>query len=152
MSTDILTGLPNRFSYEQKCKDINSKRPIALIVAYIDVDGLHALNDERGHMAGDLMLKYFAEKLGQAFGELNVYRIGGDEFVGFIPSTDEQGALAALSAINEETIEDGYHLSFGVAVYKEFKLIESVIREAEGKMYTAKSEYYASSGKDRRKQ
>ncbi len=73
--TDQLTGLPNR----RALMDDLSKQSEAL-VAIVNIDDFTEINDLYGHRAGDIILKNFADTLG----ELDVdsaYRISGDEFV-----------------------------------------------------------------------
>ena len=53
------------------------------ICVYIDANGLHELNNERGHEAGDLMLRFVADSLMEQFPKGSLYRVGGDEFVVF---------------------------------------------------------------------
>ena len=53
------------------------------ICVYIDANGLHELNNERGHEAGDLMLRFVAESLMEQFPKGSLCRVGGDEFVVF---------------------------------------------------------------------
>ena len=48
---------------------------------YVDVNGLHELNNTQGHAAGDKMLQTVASLMRTQFGDRHVYRIGGDEFV-----------------------------------------------------------------------
>jgi diguanylate cyclase (GGDEF)-like protein len=57
-----------------------------LIAAYVDVDGLKATNDSKGHHAGDLMLKHIVSVI-QAHLRSNgqVIRLSGDEFICTIP-------------------------------------------------------------------
>ena len=47
------------------------------ICVYIDANGLHELNNERGHEAGDLMLRFVAESLMEQFPKGSLYRVGG---------------------------------------------------------------------------
>ncbi|WP_457594828.1 EAL domain-containing protein [Hydrogenimonas sp.] len=73
--TDQLTGLPNR----RALMDDLSKQSEALL-AIVNIDDFTEINDLYGHRAGDIILKNFADTLG----ELDVdraYRISGDEFV-----------------------------------------------------------------------
>ena len=44
------------------------------ICVYIDANGLHELNNERGHEAGDLMLRFVAESLMEQFPKGSLYR------------------------------------------------------------------------------
>lgn len=82
---DALTGLRNRRHLE---RDLAGPVTAALqagrtvTVAYIDVDGLKAINDRFGHEAGDRILRRAARTLSSASrGDDHVYRVGGDEFV-----------------------------------------------------------------------
>lgn len=83
---DMLTELPNRFSFELKINDLinNSKKydlnkKFALI--YMDVDDFKHINDTLGHISGDLLLKYVADILKDKIKAPDfVARLGGDEF------------------------------------------------------------------------
>lgn len=83
-STDPLTGLLNRRGWEAHLEDSASRATTygdlgAIVV--IDLDGLKQVNDERGHAAGDALLRRAADALsGCRLGRDQVARIGGDEF------------------------------------------------------------------------
>src|SRR5918911_5607641 len=61
--TDSLTGLLNRTAFEQLL-DLELERSArtgrTLAIVFGDIDGLAALNAERGHHAGDLVLQTMA--------------------------------------------------------------------------------------------
>ncbi len=73
--TDQLTGLPNR----RALMDDLSKQNEALL-AIVNIDDFTEINDLYGHRAGDIILKNFADTLGE-LGADRAYRISGDEFV-----------------------------------------------------------------------
>ncbi len=50
---DVLTGLRNRNSYEKRLKELPEKIQTGLAVVYADANGLHELNNDHGHDAGD---------------------------------------------------------------------------------------------------
>lgn len=80
-STDPLTGLPNR-RHLDRIKPKPSTNGTAGWIAYIDVDGFKAVNDELGHAAGDRVLVGVAVALTGAVRSGDVVcRVGGDEFV-----------------------------------------------------------------------
>ena len=81
---DELTGLHNRRAFmtlgEHQLK-IARRQDCNVTLAFADLDGLKAINDQHGHMWGDFALKDIAGILKNAFRESDVIaRIGGDEF------------------------------------------------------------------------
>ena len=147
---DVLTGLYNRFSFTEKTEAYEENRPEHLICIYSDADGLHALNDEKGHFVGDAFLKLCGKALKDGFGE-NCYRIGGDEFVTFTESMDEAGVRAALDEIARQLDAEHYHMSFGFCSLQDGMGISDMIRNAEQEMYRNKNDYYLSTNKERRR-
>lgn len=116
-----------------------------LICVYGDVNGLHETNNEKGHQAGDKMLKAVAAALRQSFGPEHTYRIGGDEFVAFRTDGEPVLTLSEVHRIARELEGQGYHVSFGMAA--QFKAegelnMRELIREAENNMFLAKQEFY----------
>ncbi len=95
---DELTQLQNRrFYYERLSAELeraeSQKRPLSLLM--IDVDDLKAINDEFGHLVGDLVLRSFARTLNQASDARYVTaRLGGDEFAVIMPGADQREAEA----------------------------------------------------------
>jgi diguanylate cyclase (GGDEF)-like protein len=89
-TSDYLTGLPNAralsLHLEQelaRCQREHST--VAVIVC--DLDGFKKVNDEFGHMAGDKVLKLFADSMREACREYDyTARMGGDEFVIVAPN------------------------------------------------------------------
>ena len=66
-STDSLSGLPNRASFEQRFAETlaaskSQREPVALLL--MDLDGFKAVNDSFGHAAGDEILKAIAQQRG----------------------------------------------------------------------------------------
>jgi len=138
---DALTGLLNRNSYEEYCSQYSSGK---IHCIYIDVNGLHEINNEKGHMAGDMMLKFIADVLKESFKNEKIFRIGGDEFLIF--SQDEISILSnIMQTIDSEISSCNYHISYGLAEGADLK---NVIKEAEVLMYTMKKEYYEKLGKE----
>jgi diguanylate cyclase (GGDEF)-like protein/PAS domain S-box-containing protein len=107
---DGLTGLPNRAYAEQRAQDVLSQdrdaAAAALAVAgppmpgviVVDVDGFTAVNDSRGHGAGDLLLAQVAPRLRLAVSpEDTVARWGGDEFAVIAEATVSAAELADIA-------------------------------------------------------
>lgn len=87
-STDWLTGLPNRRSFDQDAQRLwQDTRVPSLGLALIDVDCFKAFNDAAGHEAGDACLRGVAELIAGALrGEERAARYGGEEFAVLLPS------------------------------------------------------------------
>ncbi len=98
---DPLTGLLNRRGMERRidlglCDRRGVELPLAVV--YADLDGFKAINDEHGHAEGDRMLIAIAKELNQVLRTNDTLaRIGGDEFVVLMPSTDAQAAEHAIA-------------------------------------------------------
>ena len=149
--TDILTGVKNRNCYEDNLKQYPGMIRQTITCVYGDVNGLHELNNSKGHEAGDIMLQTVAHALRDCFGRENTYRIGGDEFVAFRLEDTLGRTERDLTAMEEYFGTLGYHVSFGTATHGSADLsMEALIKEAEAKMYQAKRAYYSQAGKDRR--
>ena len=96
---DPLTGLLNRRRFERDLEWWGRNRPETLTCVYIDVVGLHEINNHLGHKAGDGMLCAVAGAMQRMFPLADTYRIGGDEFVVlWADHTGEQGADQGAAA------------------------------------------------------
>ena len=82
--SDVLTGLKNRYGFEedsQKMYELVKDGAHTLAIISIDMDDLKGINDTYGHAQGDLALKAIANSIRAAcFAEEECYRVGGDEF------------------------------------------------------------------------
>lgn len=148
--TDVLTGLNNRNFYERSLSGYPARCKESLSCVFVDVDGLHELNNTRGHEAGDKMLRFVAERMREHFGMEHTYRIGGDEFVSFVPDCPEQDLAGRLRALQQAVEGEGYHISVGCITAQRHKMdMTDMIRDAETHMYQAKKQYYAEKGNAR---
>ena len=148
--TDVLTGLLNRNCFEKRMKAVPAECKENITCIYADANGLHELNNTKGHEAGDNMLKEVASSIQKQFGK-NTYRIGGDEFVAFV--TDEMPEVIQKKAdeINMYLSGQGYHVSIGISREDVPVEMDRLIKQAETQMYEVKKCYYEQTGKDRRK-
>ena len=83
-STDPLTQLLNRRALQEalaRLLDLGARRNVAVLVAFVDLDGFKAINDTHGHEVGDQFLVTLAGRLrGLLRSEDIAARLGGDEF------------------------------------------------------------------------
>lgn len=149
---DQLTGLHNRNFYEKALQNISVLQSSNIYCVYVDANGLHELNNSKGHEAGDRMLQYIGSVLQNLFGEEVTYRIGGDEFVALGMDRDMETVQKLVTAMKQAVEAAGYHVAVGIG-FREKKGIEidDLIKGAEKEMYQDKAEYYQKSGNDRRK-
>lgn len=63
---DQTTGLRNRNAYEREQNDIPGRCRRTLSCVYMDINGLHELNNAMGHQAGDIMLREVAGRAEKA--------------------------------------------------------------------------------------
>ncbi|MFM2484580.1 GGDEF domain-containing protein [Celerinatantimonas yamalensis] len=149
---DPLTGLPNRAALKE---DFDQHRPdehqsVSMAIFYLDLDGFKEVNDKINHRAGDVLLCDLANQL-NCFTRLHekVYRIGGDEFVLFVPRFSNIQEITHLAerithtfANNKLTIS-GYSIqvgiSIGIATYRTSDTLDSILERADARMYEVKN-------------
>ncbi|HSE39245.1 MAG TPA: GGDEF domain-containing protein [Acidobacteriota bacterium] len=147
--TDFLTGLPNRRTFiERISAEIERAKRYnrSITIAYIDLDNFKTLNDRYGHAEGDKALQKIASTL-----RLNIRtsdfaaRMGGDEFIVFLPETNDTQAVSSLmhlhSSLNQVTQSQQLQITFtiGAVTYdKPTCSPEEMIKAADRIMYSAK--------------
>lgn len=145
--TDLNTQIPNRNAYENHMQDYPLRCANTLSCVYVDVNGLHELNNTKGHDAGDVMLKTVAQEMVKTFGIKDSYRIGGDEFVAFVVDEDPRMVRERMRALEANIEADGYSVAVGCATCSAGGIqMEALIKQAETRMYDAKNEYYRKRG------
>ena len=135
---DLLTGLKNRNSFEEDTAHFAKEGRNAVLI-YADGDGLHELNQTKGHIAGDVMLKTIAEIIRKTFGAEYSYRIGGDEFFVIYPDRNMQQADAMVAAAKRNIEGCGYSISFGCAdFHSDEGDIHAALARAENAMFASR--------------
>lgn len=151
--TDLLTDLMNRNMYEVRMPEYINDCKNTVTCMFADVNGLHDVNNEQGHEAGDTMLKYIANAVKAQFDKEDVYRIGGDEFVAFAMDLPLDELKKRVEVITTDVEKEGYFVSIGIAEINKIENMKKLITDAEHSMYLEKKRYYESIGKIiRRKQ
>ena len=141
-SRDALTGL-------RTVEDLlEHGRPFA--VAYLDMNGLKAVNDTFGHEAGDACLVRLADALRSSFpGRAALCRMSGDEFLVVLPEGDEREvgrhAGEALEVLAAQPVEGvgAVSFSFGTAASGcEGESAAALVARADRAMYQSKRAYH----------
>ena len=94
---DFLTGLPSRNKGEQAIAQLMKHHSGCLV--FMDMDNLKTINDIYGHKAGDRVLKLLGNLLLEYSSECLVCRLGGDEFLLFMPDADQNSITEVITAI-----------------------------------------------------
>ena len=145
--TDLNTQIPNRNAYENHMHEYPLRCANNLSCIYVDVNGLHELNNTKGHDAGDVMLKTVAQEMVKTFGRKDSYRIGGDEFVAFVVDHDPRQVREMMRELESNIEKDGYSVAVGCATCSAGGIqLAALIKQAETRMYDAKEEHYRRRG------
>uniref|UniRef100_B8HMA6 Diguanylate cyclase n=1 Tax=Cyanothece sp. (strain PCC 7425 / ATCC 29141) TaxID=395961 RepID=B8HMA6_CYAP4 len=122
--TDYLTGAANsRFFYENLQIEIDrlKRYKISFTIVYVDLDDFKKLNDESGHIIGDMALSTVATYAKRHLRKTDlVARLGGDEFVFLLPGTSQKDAHIVLSKLQygllEEMQKNSWPITFSIGV------------------------------------
>jgi diguanylate cyclase (GGDEF)-like protein len=105
--TDSLTGLPNRVGLE-RALDGAPAGPCAILC--LDVDHFKLINDGFGRPAGDAALKHLARIFRAAIRDVDLAaRVGGEEFVVWLPETDRDAAMHVAERIRQTVADSEWH-------------------------------------------
>ena len=140
--TDQVTGLFNRSAFEKYLNESELHTFSHTVCVYIDVNGLHELNNKHGHEAGDKLLQSVAECLRAQFPDDGLCRIGGDEFVVF-SKADAAVCEARMQAVSSALAAQDYSISYGIAAQETTEGLRDLVREADENMLKNKRRYYA---------
>ncbi|HEY2043219.1 MAG TPA: GGDEF domain-containing protein [Jatrophihabitans sp.] len=154
-TTDAKTGLLNSVAWQQQAEKmferiVRTGGTAAVLI--LDLDHFKSVNDEHGHLAGDVALRAVAQTLKQ---ELRGYdllsRYGGEEFVAFLDQVDAIEAMTIAERIrirvSELRILDGLSVtgSVGIAIAPlDGTDVSTLLAGADAALYRAKA-----AGRDR---
>ena len=117
---DLLTGLLNHKTAKRKIKDILTQdEELKYILILLDLDSFKQANDQYGHLFGDEVLKYVADTLSKSVRGMDlVARMGGDEFLLFMPYKDETQLPVDRIFRTLDSDFKGFHVSVSMGVAK----------------------------------
>jgi diguanylate cyclase (GGDEF)-like protein/PAS domain S-box-containing protein len=150
---DPLTGLPNRVLFTNRLRQamaqvLRNKQMLA--VAYFDLDGFKAINDQHGHPIGDALLTAIAFRMRRMMREGETLgRLGGDEFAAvLLDVADTQSVTPALKRMLTAAAEEvqigetklRVSACCGVTYYPQTEEVDAdvLLRQAGQAMYQAK--------------
>ncbi|MEY2460010.1 MAG: hypothetical protein QOG30_1840 [Acidimicrobiaceae bacterium] len=140
-ATDALTGLANQRAWWDRIAEEDARIERSKgsdVIAIVDLDGLKTVNDERGHLHGDLLLRLTAQTLRTAVRAADVIaRVGGDEFA--VLAVDFEGDSSVLKGrISSALAAAGIPASVGVASPSSGISLVDAYDRADRSMYAQK--------------
>ncbi|RKM59256.1 diguanylate cyclase [Butyrivibrio sp. CB08] len=138
---DALTGLGNRYSLSQEL-GLLREMSVSVGVCYTDINGLKAINDEKGHEAGDKLITDTAALFGAIFKKKFCYRFGGDEFIAVVPEIDREKFSELVEKFR--TKAKGVAIAVGWEWSDNSSDVNKLIKKADDEMYKDKARYYKS--------
>lgn len=146
---DALTGLCNRRYFDEELATQSLSPNLCLML--VDLDHFKKINDNYGHVMGDLVLKATAKKLqGTCRDGAQAFRFGGEEFAIIVPNTSfakargmAESMRKAIEKIGVKDKRTGEILgdiaaSIGIAELKEGMNPLALIEAADKQLYEAK--------------
>jgi diguanylate cyclase (GGDEF)-like protein len=148
---DPLTKLYNREhaigQLQELVDKFDSANPIVVIMA--DIDHFKQINDNHGHLVGDIVLKDIAFRIRGAMRSFDfVGRYGGEEFIIVLQNTDSDEGYEVAERIRQRIYElpvqhDGQRhlitISMGLSQVQNGDTVSDVIQRADEALYTAKN-------------
>ena len=147
--TDGLTGLYGRRAFLVRLEHdlaLAKRRGSPVTLAYLDLDDFKAVNDTRGHLAGDRVLETTGRVLRNSLRQADTAaRLGGDEFALVLPDTDSRGAQQVIANVARD-LHTAYAAedllvtcSIGVVTFAESSFsVEKALAAADMFMYDVK--------------
>jgi len=150
---DPLTELGNRRDFfdraeRELARSCRLNEPLALMI--LDLDHFKRINDQRGHLAGDEVLRHFSGLCRQGLRTADIAgRLGGEEFAVLMPATDEatakvvaermRGAMETNVAITPEGDPVACTVSIGITTRAtDTASVRDLLRKADAALYDAK--------------
>lgn len=144
---DKLTGLYNRYAFENDVASITEKDLEHIGIVSMDINNLKYYNDNYGHLTGDQLIKEAAALISSVF--TRVYRTGGDEFVAIVDDDTVEVLDEKKESLIRKTIKYNkdekntivIEIATGYSKYKfGDKTYEQILTRSDAAMYKHKEQ------------
>lgn len=147
---DSLTGAKNRTAFDANFDreiEFNRRKQTDLSLLILDIDFFKRINDQYGHVVGDMVLKEVASTVEQTIRSSDAfYRYGGEEFAVVLNDTNMAGAHLLAKRIRKnienlriKSLKDvRITLSVGVTIMDQHDTQQSLFERADAALYQAK--------------
>lgn len=152
---DPLTGLWNARAFDDmanRMMSLGQRNTSPHCTLFIDLDHFKSINDRFGHATGDAVLRSVAANIVNSCRESDIVaRIGGEEFVVFLPNTEVRGAMLlaekirqSVEALTPVTADnEPYRITLSIGVAHRVpadQTLTDIQRRADIAMYDAKKQ------------
>jgi diguanylate cyclase (GGDEF)-like protein/PAS domain S-box-containing protein len=150
---DALTGLPNRTLFLDRVEHARTQQQrdfTTLALLFVDLDDFKTVNDTKGHLVGDAVLREVGKKIGAVLrpGD-TIARLGGDEFVILLNGVEGAedvtavadrvlGAVAPAGLVEEIGVIPSASIGIVVEPAPGSRTAAELLRDADIAMYSAK--------------
>lgn len=148
-SIDKLTDIYNRRMIDQFLQveiEIASRHNEELSLMIIDIDHFKQVNDNYGHLVGDMVLSQLSKIISDNLRNSDIFgRYGGEEFLIICPKTNKDNAFILAEKlriiVNDFTFDEVGHktVSIGISDFQKDDTIESLFKKADEALYEAKN-------------
>lgn len=138
--TDELTGIPNKALFINEVKNFEENTDSEETVFFIafDINNLKVINDTKGHLDGDEVIRKTAECLNSNLRNYGtVFRTGGDEFTAILYNAKEEDIKNAIKLVKHQLQEEKIFIAAGYSMYNGNDVF-SGIKDADRNMYLDK--------------
>jgi diguanylate cyclase (GGDEF)-like protein len=119
-NTDELTQVPNRREWQKRCADAIMRcrrHQQALSIILLDIDHFKKINDQHGHLSGDLVLKRLSQICIKNLRSIDTFsRWGGEEFVILLPDTTVQQASIIAEKLRNTIANETFTIEGATAI------------------------------------
>lgn len=151
---DVVTGLPNRFYFQEKVKEtienIKNKKHSGQVIIFIDIHNFKKTNEIYGRLNGDLLLTVIGERIKKLIRQKDIFaRQAEDKFVILI--NDHNKSMSNIKSIiqrinsnfkkpfSTDSIKISYSVCMGISNFFEKNIsAEELIQNAETALFYAK--------------
>jgi diguanylate cyclase (GGDEF)-like protein len=155
-SFDQLTDIPNRHNLEQRLQallECSAAGDSIFALIYIDLDHFKQVNDQYGHIVGDLFLQHAVRRMKNQLrpGDM-LARLGGDEFAALIVNIPDRAHAMEIVTRLEQAFARPFNIqnrqiqgsaSMGIALYpQDGRDIDALLNTADSEMYAVKDTHH----------
>jgi diguanylate cyclase (GGDEF)-like protein len=144
---DMLTGIMNRNemnNYVDALSELPEKASKPAGVIFADLNGLKRINDTKGHVAGDTLLRNAASALRELFEAEQIFRAGGDEFVVILTGISGEELEKKVSGLRiAQTHYPDLSFAIGCGYTSDCREVRRALADADERMYEDKRRHYS---------